>query len=218
MTESVPPNRKTFAMPSPRDLKSVGERLVLSLIVGVVCYGIFLTTIAQVPACLGPEKQEFVFFHESPGWIGVCIRLNPFRSFELPIPELVYVFFNAGPVFDAYGELNYDYGLWGLPEGQPEGSDWQELNFTNDVCEHSCPGQLASRFETSWNDLLGQEEHDKAMALLARKIRALWNRKHPDGPMSKVAIYEATWPRSDDGYYINRNPNTENWRLMYREP
>jgi hypothetical protein len=142
-------------------------------------------------------------------------------AFRFGTGFLLHGLFNVGAVFSAYETDNSEIVLLALPRdaGDPtEESSW----ITLDLNEYFPWGSFAEqrnrvlvavspRPAETWR-------RADAPDVVARKIRERYNRQHPDHPIRRIRIRQLTWPRSPDGYWALKRPDTMTVRDLYTGP
>ncbi len=180
-----------------------------SILILFVLYGDALAILSEFPIL---DNTSAMQFFDRDGYCGVEIG-----SVDLGLPRLVFTFFNGGGVFNRVPDNNIDYAIYGRRANADPRQPWEDLNFLKSCFPYDCHGEIYSRMELPWHQLIGQETHSKAMSDLAIKIKNKYNREHPRDPVDKLAIYMLWWPRSEAGFYDLRRPETTSWRLLAEE-
>jgi len=141
--------------------------------------------------------------------------------FRFEMPFLLGGLFNVGGVFGTYGSENSELVLLGLPSDaidRTQESNWIVLDKDAYFPTGSFAEQL-NHIVVSVNPLPAYTwRRADAPEVVTRKIRDRYNRQHPDRPIKKVRIREFRWPRSKDGYWALKRPETTTVRDLYTGP
>jgi hypothetical protein len=145
------------------------------------------------------------------------IKLPLLPALTFPNLKPIADLFDMYSVFAYYETINRETVIQGLPRGaSPDGDEWIDLNIVDEYCPHY-QGEQHMRIYLSKHYMQGSEFHKNAYKAFAAKIRNKYNREHPDKPIQKIAVGFLTWPRSTEGYWKLKQPETELFQLLYME-
>jgi hypothetical protein len=199
--------KQTFTPVDTRVLKmSVPSMLAYSLLIVFVLYGDMLGTLSEFPILTNNSILKYV---ETDTDSSVVIG-----NLQLSLPKLVFTFFNGGGVFNRIPDNNIEYAVYGTRVGADPTKPWEDLNFLKNCFPYDCRGEIYTRLELPWHNVLGQASFKTAMKNLLIKIKNKYNRENPQTPVNKIAIYMLWWPWSEDGFYKLKQPETSRWQLL----
>jgi hypothetical protein len=134
----------------------------------------------------------------------------------LPIPKGLYDLFNLFGVFSYYEQTNRDVEIFGItaPSGKyPEG---QVIKLSVTDYFPFSRGEIDTRINVYRHGyLFGPAGEQEAKQLLATKIKARYNRAHPDEPIEKLVVASLQWPRSFESY--EQLKAQEDLQILYYE-
>jgi hypothetical protein len=185
---------------------SMLSMIACSILIVFVLYGDGLAILSEFPILTNNSVMKYV---ETDNDSSVVVG-----DLKFSLPKLVFLFFNAGGVFNRIPDNNIEYALYGRRVGADPSKPWEDLNFIKDCFPYDCRGEIYDRMEFPWHSVFGQASHTTAMNNLLVKIKDKYNREHPRSPVDKIAIYMLWWPRSDDGFYKLKQPESTHWQLL----
>ena len=127
----------------------------------------------------------------------------------VPTPRFLLVAFNVFGVFTLHEEINREI----LVELRLAGTDeW----IVHDASEYA-PTIVWKRLERfqAHRDVHGPEARE-AQRVLAEKIKARYNRLHPERPADRIRVSLQTWPRDARGYTVRREQDVRT-ELLYAD-
>ncbi len=148
----------------------------------------------------------------------VVININlKFFHFAYSLPETLFVLFNGAGVFDGGGAvnsndwINSEYVFYGLFS---QTHNWKQLDIINKYFPYS-KGEQSSRLSLPWHDFLGNQIFSTESQILLNKIQAKYNKDTPKNRITKLALYEISWPYSEKSWTERRNPQNTTYNLVY---
>ena len=189
--------------------KSALSMIVCSILIIFVLYGDGLAILSELPILTNNAVFNYTSSNRT---CSVVIG-----DLKLSMPKLLFLFFNAGGVFNRIPDNNIEYALYGRHVGADPTKPWEDLNFVKACFPYDSRGEIYDRLTFPWHSSLGEAPRATAMKNLLVKIKDKYNREHAQNPIDKVAIYMLWWPWSEDGFYTNKQPASTHWQLMAEE-
>lgn len=201
-TEFVPDHTQVPKM-------SVLSMIACSIFIVFVLYGDGLGILSEFPILTNNAVMKYVETDKDSSVIVGDLKLS--------LPKLLFTFFNAGGVFNKIPDNNIEYALYGRHVNADPTKPWEDLSFIKNCFPYDCRGEINTRLDFSWQNILGQTSYSTAMNDLLAKIKDKYNREHPQNPVDKIAIYIVWWPRSEYGFYKLKQPETTHFQLLGEE-
>jgi hypothetical protein len=180
-----------------------------SILIVFVLYGDGLAILSEFPILTNSSVMKYVETDQDSSVVVGDLRFS--------LPKLVFMFFNGGGVFNRIPDNNIEYALYGRHMGADPTQPWEDLSFIKNCFPYDCRGEIYTRMEFPWHIVLGPTSYTTAMNNLLVKIKAKYNREHPQNPVDKIAMYMLWWPRSEDGFYRLKQPESTHWQLLGQE-
>jgi hypothetical protein len=140
-----------------------------------------------------------------------------------PMPEVLFLLFNGGGVFDAKATFNLDPEIQAQLKGTPIDGQWIELKGIERYFPGCSRAQLWERLTMEWQKTLGAQlrllpadAERQSYRSLSQKFIRRWNNDHPQQQIGRIAIYLIWWPRSDRSYF--QFSDQKQYQLIYRDP
>jgi hypothetical protein len=191
------------------DVVRNSKLIAWSLLIVFVLYGDGLAILSEFPILGCTSAIKFI---ETDTDCKVLIGAVPFS-----LPKLLFTFFNGGGVFNRVPDNNIEYAIFGRRVGKDPKQPWEDLGFVKSCFPYDCGGEIYTRMELPWHQIIGKETYTKAMSNMVIKIKNKYNREHLEDPVEKIAIYLVWWPRSEAGFYDLKRADNTSWRLLAEE-
>jgi len=189
--------------------KPVLSMIAWSILIVFVLYGDALGILSEFPILTNNAVLKYV---ETDKDSTVVVG-----DFRFSLPKLLFTFFNAGGVFNRIPDNNIEYALYGRRVNADPKKPWEDLSFIKNCFPYDCRGEIYTRMDFPWQTVLGQTSYSTVMNNLLVKIKDKYNRDNPRNPVDKIAIYMLWWPRSEDGFYKLKQPDSTHWKLLGEE-
>jgi hypothetical protein len=152
-------------------------------------------------------------------YCNAAVILKPFASRgltpSLPIPDEVADQFWMFGVFSGYERVNREVVVKGLAH-YPDGHQrWIRLD-----ARDFFPFDRGERLRRVWAyRQVGRltPSHAQQQRQVMAKLKARENRRHPERKVTKVLVYEETWPRGTRSYNAGRRSGTVHTQVWYSE-
>jgi hypothetical protein len=136
---------------------------------------------------------------------------------NLPLPRAFSNVFALFGVFSSFELVNREVVIRGLRADAAPGEEWIRIS-----PQEFFPVKRGEQLTRAWVGhqlyFLGQQEQQRGMAHLSRKIRERYNAANPENPLQKVAIQVDVWPRSLKGYKKLKTPDQTTTHTWYYDP
>jgi hypothetical protein len=147
-------------------------------------------------------------------YANLATMLTPVSRRHGPVPSLrieatIKDFFWVFGVFSYYETFNRDVLIEGRTTELRDG----RLYYKSVPIDHSpfFPFKRGEQHTRLWAERsigsLPTMPHADAQRFMAQRIRERYNRDHPAQPIDKIRIVHLTWPRSRQGYYVEKKPD-----------
>ncbi|MSU36510.1 MAG: hypothetical protein EXS36_15710 [Pedosphaera sp.] len=138
--------------------------------------------------------------------VSVLLRsVAPWIPVNLPLPSEIANTFQLFGMFGTFSSTNYQFTLWGLPNGAAVNrTNWIPLP-TDKLVPHHKGDQFMRLRANKHAASVDPKIYNDAMMNLGEKIWRYYNRHHPDQPISRVALQLDSWPTSPEGWDARRN-------------
>ncbi len=145
-------------------------------------------------------------------WVSeVKVSFLPFSFFQ---SKALVDLFDTFSVFAYYETINRDFFVLGYSE---ETGEWSDLAVIEEYFPHYLGEQQMRLFLAKHFSNLSKEEYQEALKSFVGKIRAKYNREHPEEKVNKVALSYSVWPRSAKAYRALKLPETTSEYTLYKE-